>query len=207
MADQRLEFKITANPAEAKAAVADLRSALSNNFADISKVSEGALRGLNNQVAILARQIPFVGQPLAGITQELFKLGAAKKHVDDLASAFRAFQTSIAGIAGGSNPVGASILKNLGIDPQGGLRSQRAAFDEFVAGLRSMTSESAQAAAAFSVLGASATADLIPALGGVAVAEEAATATTVELEAAAAPLGDLRRRDQDGALHGISLGR
>lgn len=177
MADQkqRLEFEIGANYDGARKATSDFEAALTNNFASISRVSDGALRGLNNQVAILARQVPVVGYPLAGITQELFKMGRASAEVDKLSGAFRSFQVSLANIAGGKNEIGASLLKNMGIDVQKALRDAGPAFEQFKTALRSVESDAGRAAASINVVGASATADLIPALEGAAGAGSSAT--------------------------------
>lgn len=171
-----LKFTISADAANAKKEVNDLKAALANNFGDISKVSEGALRGLNNQVAQLARQVPLVGQPLAGVTRQLLNLTSAKKEVDDLSGAFKRFQTVLGQVAAGGNKPALGELKNLGIDVDAALRSPQQAFQTFITGLKGMETQAGQTATAVNVLGANVGAQLLPQLTATGGAAQGASA-------------------------------
>lgn len=97
-----LRFRAEMDNAQAKRSADDLRSALSNNFADISKVSKGALQGLNHELTTLARSVPVIGQPLAGVTRAFLALKPEVSKVSEETKSFNRILDDIGKVTGRS---------------------------------------------------------------------------------------------------------
>lgn len=178
-------LRFASDTSQVRADMPGMGKVVRGELAQMGSVGKGAFAGVLNEITNLERRIPLVGQPLAGITRELFKMGTAKAPIDELAGAFKKFQGILAQVSAGKNPIATDLFKDFGIDADKGLRSPSIAFAKFREEFRRFPDEAGRARIAADLFGADAS-KLIPVLEG---AEGATVATSGAMTGAAVAIG------------------
>ncbi|MGI8655482.1 MAG: hypothetical protein ACR2LC_09710 [Pyrinomonadaceae bacterium] len=93
MADSAIEllFKIRSDPSQAVAGIKEFRAAYATELGQVKNLTDtlgtGALKGLNLEIINLARNVPVIGQPLAGATQSILAAATASETASKTAKA------------------------------------------------------------------------------------------------------------------------
>lgn len=91
-----LLFRITSDSSPARADITSLRALMTTELGQIGTLGTGALKGINTELTSLARSVPLVGTPLAGITQGFLNMGvSATPEVRKLSKELASAQTAV----------------------------------------------------------------------------------------------------------------
>lgn len=182
-----LVLKITQESSQARGDMAGVRADYQKSFGDFERIGVGAMRGVQNEAANLARSIPVIGQPLAGITRALFDMGQkGTQETQRLNEAIKIFdQLSQRAFVGGTartEELG-KTFQRLGVDMEDALRRPRAQFNNLITGLSQIANEEDRLGAITEIYGTR-TGAVLPIIEAKIAHLQAMTAA--DLEAAAA---------------------
>lgn len=69
-----LLFKVKMDGSQSAAEITKLRALFASEFGQMGTLGTGALKGINTELTSLARSVPLVGQPLAGVTRAFLSM-------------------------------------------------------------------------------------------------------------------------------------
>jgi hypothetical protein len=186
--DRELKWVISSDSAALRTDFAATRT----QVAEVSRVSQGVMRGLNTEFASLVRQVPVVGPLLGNITHELLNVSTAQKSVGaetvkvtaetlKLNQASKIFEEQLLRtFTGGSKRADDMrlLFQRLGVDIERGVRYPKEQFENFLRGFNTIQGAEDRAAFAAQVFGTK-TATLLPILEARAVASAEVSAANV----------------------------